>query len=264
MRIHTMKTHSMNRCLSLPSVLLSCAVLAACGGGDEEGPASGEAARKVASCGKDGGPLRIMPLGDSITEAEIGHNSYRRVLWQRLNGAGCMVDFVGSKSGVSRGSRDSGSARPPNADFDLNHEGYWDYSVNDVIARVAGLVERSVPDVVLVHLGTNDLLRGQSPAAVAQELGIIIDEIREGRPDAHILLAKIIPASASVAATTALNQAIDGVAANRDRRASPVVVVNQAAGYGLGDNYDGVHPAPSGEAKLGNRWADAILALRTD
>ena len=42
------------------------------------------------------------------------------------------------------------------------------------------------------------------------------------------------------------------------------VVVNQAAGYGLGDNYDGVHPAPSGEAKLGNRWADAILALRTN
>ena len=42
------------------------------------------------------------------------------------------------------------------------------------------------------------------------------------------------------------------------------MVVNQAAGYGLGDNYDGVHPAPSGEAKLGNRWADAILALRTN
>jgi predicted small lipoprotein YifL len=89
----------MNRSLSLPSVLLSCLVLAACGGGggDDEGPASGEAARKVASCGKDGGPLRIMPLGDSITEAEAGHNSYRRVLWKRLNGAGCSVDFVGSK-----------------------------------------------------------------------------------------------------------------------------------------------------------------------
>lgn len=255
----------MSRILTLPTLLLACAAITACGGGggDEE-PASGETARRVDSCGRDGGTLRIMPLGDSITEAEIGHNSYRRVLWQRLNGAGCSVDFVGSKSGVSRGSRDSGSARPPNPDFDLNHEGYWDYSVNDVIARAASLVARSSPDMVLVHLGTNDLLRGQSPAAVAQELGIIIDEIREGKPDAHILLAKIIPASGSVNATAALNQAIDGVAANRNRRSSPVVVVNQSAGYALSDNYDGVHPAPSGEAKLGNRWADAILALRAD
>lgn len=255
----------MLRVLPLPSVLLACSALVACGGGggDDE-PASGETARKVASCGRDGGPLRIMPLGDSITEAEAGHNSYRRVLWQRLNGAGCSVDLVGSKSGVSRGSRDSGSVRPPNPDFDLNHEGYWDYTVNDLIARAAGLVARSSPDVVLVHLGTNDLLRGQSPAAVAQELGTLIDEIREGKPDAYILLARVIPASAGVAATEALNQAIDGVASRRNRSASPVRVVNQAAGYSLADNYDGVHPGPSGEAKLGNRWADAILALRSD
>lgn len=254
-----------SRVSALPSVLLSCAALTACGGGggDEE-PVSGETSRTISSCGRDGGPLRIMPLGDSITEAEAGHNSYRRVLWQRLNGAGCSVDFVGSKSGVSRGSRDSGSVRPPNADFDQNHEGYWDYTVNDVIARAAGLVARSSPDMVLVHLGTNDILRGQSPEAVAQELGIIIDEIREGKPDAHILLAKIIPASNSVAATAALNRAIDGVASNRNRRSSPVTVVNQNAGYALSDNYDGVHPAPSGEAKIGNRWADAILALRAD
>lgn len=255
----------MQRAYSLPTILLCCAALSACGGGGgDDAPASGEVARKVASCGKDGGPLRIMPLGDSITEAEAGHNSYRRVLWKRLNGSDCAVDFVGSKSGVSRGSRDSGSVTPPNADFDLNHEGYWDYSINQLTPRVAGLVGQASPDVVLVHMGTNDLLRGQSPAGVAQELGALIDAIREGKPDAHILLAKIIPASTNVAATTALNQAIDGLASGRTRGSSPVVVVNQAAGYGLGDNYDGVHPAPSGESKLGNRWADAILAWRAD
>ena len=245
--------------------MLTCTLLAGCGGGDNtEEIAEGATARRVASCGRDGGPLRIMPLGDSITEAETGHNSYRRTLWVRLNKAGCSVDLVGSKTGVSRGSRDSGSVSPPNRDFDQNHEGYWDYTVDQLIPRVAGLVDRSAPDVVLVHLGTNDVLRGQGADGVAQEIGNLIDAIREGKPDTYILLAKIIPAGPDVAGTAVLNQTIDQVAASRNRSSSPVSVVNQASGYAVADNYDGIHPAPSGEAKLGNRWAEAILAWSHD
>ncbi len=203
-----------------------------------------------------------MPLGDSITEAAAGHNSYRRVLWQQLNGAGCSVNLVGSKSGVSRGARDSGSTQPPNADFDLDHEGYWDYTVNELSPRVGGLVAQSQPDIVLVHLGTNDLLKGQAPSGVAQELGGLIDAIRAGKPDTYILLAKIIPAAAHTTETAALNKQLDTVAAGRTNAASPVIVVDQASGYSVGDNYDGVHPSPSGEAKLGTRWANTVLGLR--
>ncbi|MDQ7744469.1 SGNH/GDSL hydrolase family protein [Hydrogenophaga pseudoflava] len=241
------------------------ALLSACGGGggDDEAAGGGSSAEKVASCGLNGGPLRIMPLGDSITEGEAGHNSYRRVLWQRLNGAGCSVNLVGSKSGVSRGSRDSGSVQPPNADFDLDHEGYWDYSVNELTPRVGGLVAQAEPDVVLVHLGTNDVLGGQSANGIAQELGALIDGIRAGKPDTHILLAKIIPAAPDPAGTAALNRLIDGLASGRSTSTSPIAVVNQASGYSTGDNYDGVHPGPGGESKLGNRWADAVLAWRT-
>lgn len=241
------------------------ALLSACGGGDsgDDAGGGGSSAEKVASCGLSGGPLRIMPLGDSITEGEAGHNSYRRVLWQRLNGAGCSVNLVGSKSGVSRGSRDSGSVNPPNADFDLDHEGYWDYSVNELAPRVGGLVAQAQPDVVLVHLGTNDVLAGQSASGIAAELGGVIDAIRAGKPDAHILLAKIIPAAPDPSGTAALNRLIDGVASGRSSATSPIAVVNQASGYSTGDNYDGVHPNVSGESKLGNRWADAVLAWRT-
>ena len=241
------------------------ALLSACGGGDsgDGDTGSGSSAQKVASCGQSGGPLRIMPLGDSITEGETGHNSYRRVLWQRLNGAGCSANLVGSKSGVSRGSRDSGSVNPPNADFDLDHEGYWDYSVNELIPRVGGLVGQAQPDVVLIHLGTNDVLNGQSAGGVAQELGGLIDAIRAGKPDTHILLAKIIPAAPDPSGTAALNRLIDGIASGRSNANSPIAVVNQASGYSTGDNYDGVHPGPGGETKLGNRWADALLAWRT-
>ena len=162
-----------------------------------------------------------------------------------------------------RGSRDSGSVNPPNADFDLEHEGYWDYSVNELAPRVGGLVAQAQPDVVLVHLGTNDVLAGQSASGIAAELGGVIDAIRAGKPDAHILLAKIIPAAPDPSGTAALNRLIDGIASGRSSATSPIAVVNQASGYSTGDNYDGVHPNVSGESKLGNRWADAVLAWRT-
>lgn len=248
------------------ATLIAAAVLTACGGGSGSDSAigpSGSTSARVASCGQSGGSLRIMPLGDSITEGESGHNTYRRVLWQRLQGAGCNVDFVGTRYGVSSGYRNSPAKSPPNGDFDLDHEGYWDYQVNELLPFVASSVAAAQPDIVLIHVGTNDVLAGQSAAGIAGEISSLINALRGGKSDIYIVLAKIIPAASSTAGTSALNRQIDGIAARLNTAASPVVVVDQASGYSTADNYDGVHPAPSGENKLGNRWADTVLAWRT-
>lgn len=247
------------------SALAAAAALSACGGGSSEEPAAGagSVAARVASCGNSGGALRIMPLGDSITEGESGHNTYRRVLWQRLRGAGCNVDFVGTKYGVSSGYRNSPAKSPPNNDFDLDHEGHWDYQVNELLPFVASSVAAAQPDIALIHVGTNDVLAGQSASSIAGEITALINTLRGGKSDVYIVLAKIIPAASNTAGTAALNRQIDGIAARLTSANSPVVVVDQASGYSTADNYDGVHPAPSGESKLGNRWADTVLAWRT-
>ncbi len=39
--------------------------------------------------------LKIVTIGDSITQAENGQNSYRKELWEQLTVAGYNVDFVG-------------------------------------------------------------------------------------------------------------------------------------------------------------------------
>jgi acyl-CoA thioesterase-1 len=240
--------------------------LGACGGG--EGDIDGDVGQRsatverIAACGRDEDALRIMPMGDSITEARAGYDSYRRVLWQRLNAAGCVVDFVGSKWGVSRGGRDSGSVAPPHADFDLDHEAYWDYTVGDLLPRARGLVAQAQPDIVLIHLGTNDVLDGRAAGPIAQDLGTLIDAIRGGKPDVLVLLAKLIPAAPDPAGIGALNRLIDGVAARQSSALSPVVVVDLASGYALADNDDGIHPGTRGEAKIGDGWARAILAWR--
>ncbi len=243
-------------------IALAC-LLAACGGGSDDEGSGGSVASssKVSSCGTTDGPLRIMPMGDSITEAEAGHNSYRRSFYKNLVAAGCKIDLVGSKTGVSRlGKRNSGSTSAPNPDFDQNHEGYWDYNTQEVTGLAASRVAAAKPDVVLIHLGSNDIIRGQAADSAAAELGALIDEIRRANPDVHIVLAKIIPNSKRN--VSAFNNALDGVASSRQQSRSPIVVVDQAAGYSIGDNYDGVHPNPLGETKIANKFSNAVLAWR--
>ena len=43
------------------------------------------------------GGVRVMPLGDSITDGYNVPGGYRINLWQRLAGGGYTVDFVGSQ-----------------------------------------------------------------------------------------------------------------------------------------------------------------------
>src|SRR3954468_24495806 len=61
--------------------------------------------------------VKIMPLGDSITESFPGHASYRFFLYNQLVQAGYDVDFVGSLTGVNGGA-------PLYSNFDQNHEGH--------------------------------------------------------------------------------------------------------------------------------------------
>jgi acyl-CoA thioesterase I len=217
-----------------------------------------DALSRLLSCGTVGGDLRIMPLGDSITEATIGHNSYRRNLFFNLNAAGCRVDFVGSQTGIF------GAPSAPNGDFDQNHEGHWGWRIDQIAAQATYYIASASPDIVLIHLGSNDIFQGENPASVAQELSDLIDRIREAKPDTRIMLAKLIPSTYRPEGVAALNARIDAIASSRNYPSfyPPIIVVDQASGYLPSDNYDGVHPAPSGEAKLASRWGQAILSLR--
>jgi acyl-CoA thioesterase I len=209
---------------------------------------------RASTCGMQGGPLRIMPLGDSITEAAVGHNSYRRDLYFSLKRVGCKFDFVGSQRGVY------GAPSAPNGDFDQHHEGHWGWRVDEISSQVTSYIANAAPDIVLIHLGSNDIFQGKNPTLVAQELGGLIDRIRQVKPDTEIMLAKLIPSSYQSQGITALNALIDGVAASRSYAPyPPITVVDQASGYLPYDNYDDVHPAPSGEAKIARRWSRAIF-----
>lgn len=211
-------------------------------------------------------PLRIAPVGDSITQAFILQHSYRYFLWEHLRAARVEADFIGTQFQHYGGTRGF-----PDPTFDQDHEGHWGESAVTYLALFDSRPWPVAPDVALVHLGTNDttvLGAGLSgDAAVTQALSALtelIERLRSRNPDMHILLAQIMPIDDLVRNEQVgrLNRGIEQLAADRSTERSPVWVVDQNSGFEPATHsYDGLHPNEAGERMLAQRWFQALKPL---
>jgi lysophospholipase L1-like esterase len=202
-------------------------------------------------------PLRIMPLGDSITfgSGSPTKSSYRVDLYRRLGQAGVAVDFVGS---VRSGAAGSGA--------DLDHEGHPGLRIGQVAERLDGWLATYQPDVVLLHLGTNDTHTDARAVGAPARLSALIDQITAARPDAHVFVSRIVGAQdapdhgAQQRRITAFNAAVPGIVAGRGPRVHLVdhSLIDEA------DLADKLHPNDHGYAKMSALWYRALLRVRHD
>lgn len=244
--------------MKLQAVVVSFLVVVNPGCGDDSTPIQPEGAEETLTPSQPSS-VRLMPLGDSITQADNQHDSYRRPLWLKLKSAGFDVDFVGSQTTHHRGL-------PPNPDFDMDHEGHWGWRADEILDRIGEWADTELPDIVLVHLGTNDVLQSQRTRTTIDEIGQIIDRIRISNSNVTILLAQLIPVddTGRNVAIRSLNDAILHLAASKQSESSPVRVVDQFFGFDPKlDTYDGLHPNPSGEEKMAQNWFSALEELLT-
>ncbi|MFC3381891.1 SGNH/GDSL hydrolase family protein [Couchioplanes azureus] len=200
----------------------------------------------------DAAPVRIMPLGDSITGSP---GCWRALLWRRLPAR--RVDFVGTRP-----------ARPCGFAHDGRHEGHSGYLATDVAARglLPGWLSATDPDVVMMHLGTNDVWRHRSAAAILAAFTTLVGQMRAANPRMTILVAQVLPMDPAGCAgcarrVAALNAAVPGWAAALSTPRSPIAVVDQWTGFDTAaDTSDGVHPNRAGDRKIAARWYPALLA----
>jgi len=197
---------------------------------------------------------RVMPIGDSITAGSVLRDSYRRPLWHLLNDAGLDTDFVGSRN-----------TEVPNPDFDTDHQGFSGWTADQFLenGRMERWAQDYLPDVVLIHLGTNDIFQGQSVSSTIDEIGQIIDSVRGTNPRVIVLVAQIIPTSdPSRPSLQPFNEAIPDLVSSKDSADSPVRLVDQYTGFDATvDTNDGIHPNVSGENKMAQKWFDALQPL---
>ncbi|KAH7364079.1 SGNH hydrolase-type esterase domain-containing protein [Rhexocercosporidium sp. MPI-PUGE-AT-0058] len=199
--------------------------------------------------------VRYMPLGDSITEITC----WRGLLWSQLQGAGYTnVDFVGSGTGQNQ-------AGCSTKNYDRNNEGHSGFLAIDIANKnqLVGWLKQNPADLVTMHLGTNDVGAQHKTADILAAFTKLVQQMRSSNPNMKIIVAKIIPATASYYQTgiKALNDAIPGWASSLSTSQSPITVVDQNSGYSSsGDNRDGLHPNASGDAKMAAKWYPAVLA----
>nr|MDT0662858.1 cellulose binding domain-containing protein [Micromonospora sp. DSM 115978] len=203
-------------------------------------------------------PVRIMPLGDSIT---AGPGCWRALLWDQLRTAGHTdIDFVG-------GASDGGSCNY-GFSYDPDHEGHGGFSAVGIADnnQLPPWLSAASPDIVVMHLGTNDLWGGwQSMDTIMAAFTKLIGQMRANNPAMKIIVSQIIPhhgCATCPADAVTLNNRIPGWAAGLTTAQSPIVVVDQWTGFNAStDTGDGVHPNDSGFRKMANRFAPPLGRL---
>ncbi len=205
--------------------------------------------------------LRILCLGDSITQADHETYSWRYEFWKRAMEGGREIDMVGPFT-----ENYNGNPEWPNVKgkaFDQNHASQWGWTANKVADHLPKWLEQVDADVAIIHLGTNDLLLGQGTASTLKDLEKLVQILREDNPKIRILLAQIMP-SASSRDFRGFNQALGKSAVKWSTPASPVEVVDCFTGFDLQNwTYDGLHPFGHGEAFLARRFYEAVWKPKT-
>jgi lysophospholipase L1-like esterase len=224
------------------------------------------------------GARRIMPLGDSITDgveryhpatgnlpAVASRTGYRKALRERLVAAGYAVDLVGGER--------SGSAA---AFADAEHEGHPGYRQSNVRDGIVSWLARSPADVVLLHVGTNDINAASitDVAATGEALSYMQAWSASSRnPALTVLLATVVGqrfvGAALVPVFNANLAALHSAqwSTPSDRFAVSLVDMHSAVDVAIhlsdpADDVVGLHPNPEGYGRMAQAWFDALVRAR--
>lgn len=196
------------------------------------------------------GVYRIMPLGDSITKG-VGqdgarYTGYRVRLDNHLRSgavpAGFRYEWVGSQVSYGR------------------HEGHGGWTVDQISARIDGWMDAYRPDIVLLHVGTNNITRGEPAAVVLRKVRDLVRKIRARSAYTQIFVARIVGVRADWATAderrrnVAVAHGLWSVAAGAGPRVYPVDM-RQVTGLGL---FDWHHPNRYGYHLMAYRWYEAM------
>jgi lysophospholipase L1-like esterase len=197
-----------------------------------------------------GRPLKIMPLGDSITygEPDPSYGGYRHALWPLLKRDGYTVDFVGSER--------SGEDAIP----DPNNEGHPGWTIPQIKQGLEtnSWLERADPDIILLHIGTNDIRVGYA-AAAPPYFAALLDDILKRRPHAHLVVAQIIPYRAGPDHDNrSFNDAVSRIVGSKGAHVS---LVDMRTTLSSSDYADDLHPNASGYDKMARVWEAGIRAV---
>ena len=232
--------------------------------------------------------VEIMPMGDSITrgfgsdgagsgnEEDYTYNhGYRSHLYDSLTTAGYDFDFIGR---LSHGENNG-------LTFDLDHNGFGGETADEIAFRINNgmtwggdkkfydplLTPTQTPEVILLHVGTNDITR--SEPNTASDVNDILQNVDNFDSRITVILAKIVeqgegpfpgpfipPSSSNI---IPYNASLESMANTRIGNGDKIIQVDQFSVLDYAtppyvDMYDDLHPGEPGYLKMAPVWFDAL------
>lgn len=217
-------------------------------------------------------PVRLMPVGDSITQGSAGDFTWRYRLWQMLQAGAdpaSPVSFVGDRTGLYNPTTNKVDFNRDYLEpgFDQGHHAFWGRTLVDESGRIAAGINATdpKPTVLAVHLGTNDLNRGAYRGGLS--MTNLIKAARRVDPGVDVVIGRLYPLwngkeQFNVGYVAGFNRVMGDVARNLDTPDERVIVADTDAGFDPETmTWDGRHPTPTGEVRIAAGFADALATL---
>jgi lysophospholipase L1-like esterase len=201
-------------------------------------------------------PVRVMPLGDSITYGLPVPGGYRAPLYQLFTNSGREVDFIGTQTG-------NGAASLP----DSNHEGYSGITIDGVNSILPAIFSASIgPDFILLLLGVNDYRGGGEISDATNRLEALVVRLAINWPSAKIIVANLLPVAEplNTQIQTTFNPLLPGLCERQRALGRQVYFNDLRSSVTLADLPDQLHPNQFGYNKMATNWFAAMQALCTD
>jgi lysophospholipase L1-like esterase len=198
-------------------------------------------------------PIRVMPVGDSITDGAGAPGGYRAPLYRLMTNAGYHVDFVGTQA-------DNGAASLPDPD----HEGHSGWRIDQIDTAIVGaLAKVSDPDVILLLIGTNDYGLNYDPTNAIKRLEKLVAKIATNRPFAKIIVDSLLvrgePYNTQI--QTSFNPLLPALVERQRALGREVYFDDLRGSVALSDLPDQLHPGAVGYAKMAAHSFAAITNL---
>ncbi|WP_128436021.1 ricin-type beta-trefoil lectin domain protein [Streptomyces cyaneus] len=195
-------------------------------------------------------PLRVMPLGDSITWG-VGSstgNGYRGPLWNQLAADGHPLDFVGTLRGGSMS--------------DPDNEGHSGYKIHQIAALADAPLTRYRPNVVTLMVGTNDLNESYQVSTATARLKSLVNQITVDVPDATVLVASLVVSTSGSEEQyrAAYNRAIPQIVSEAQAAGKHVAYVDMSS-LTTADLADTLHPNDAGYQKMADAFHRGVRSV---
>ncbi|GEP46297.1 hypothetical protein BGE01nite_55880 [Brevifollis gellanilyticus] len=196
-----------------------------------------------------------MPLGDSITVGSGGTanlGGYRGTLYTLLTNAGYTPDFIGTQTNNS------------SLLTDQNHQGQGGWRIDQIDTNIESWFNSVVdPDVILLHIGTNDFGQDYNINTAANRFDALILKMATLRPNAQIIVTNLMERDAAnnTEIVNLFNPQVPGIVTAHANAGRKVTFLDMRAAVPLSDMPDQLHPNQAGYDKMANAWLPAIQAV---